>query len=56
MVTLSPKTKVTLIYKDMKSNWIKIKVSNQEGWIQDYVNGVDYHDQKIHKIGCQAAG
>ena len=55
-VTLNPKTKVTLIYKDMKSNWIKIKVSNQEGWIQDYVNGVDYHDQKIHKIGCQAAG
>ena len=57
-VTLNPKTKVTLIYKDKKSNWIKIKVSNQEGWIQDdeYVNGVDYHDQKIHKIGCQAAG
>ena len=55
-VTLNPKTKVTLIYKDMKSNWIKIKVSNQEGWIQDYVNGVDYNDQKIHKIGCHAAG
>lgn len=47
-VSLSPNTKVTLIYKDLASDWIKIKVSDQEGWIKDY--------EKMLKIGCQASG
>jgi hypothetical protein len=47
-VMLDPNKKVTLIYKELKSNWIKIKVSNKEGWIKEY--------KKMLQIGCQASG
>lgn len=56
-VTLNPNTKITLIYMAVENlrqsdyyfqNWVKIKVSDQEGWIE---NGND-----LMKIGCQAAG
>ncbi|MFL2569383.1 MAG: hypothetical protein ACJ0QH_01595 [Flavobacteriales bacterium] len=47
-VILNPNKKVTLIYKELESDWIKIKVSNNEGWIKDY--------KKMLKIGCQPAG
>ena len=47
-VMLDPNKKVTLIYKELESNWIKIKVSNKEGWIKDY--------KKMLQIGCQASG
>ena len=61
-VTLNPNTKVTLIYKDMKSSWIKIQVSDQQGWIevksfyQENGSYENYDDLKIVKIGCHAAG
>ena len=45
---LDPKNKVTLIYKELESDWIKIKVSNNEGWIKD--------SKKMLQIGCQPAG
>ena len=45
---LDPNKKVTLIYKEMESDWIKIKVSNNEGWIKDY--------KELMQIGCQPAG
>lgn len=48
IVMLDPNKKVTLIYKELESNWIKIKVSNKEGWIKDY--------KKMLQIGCQASG
>ena len=57
-VTLNPNTKVTLIYMAVENliqpdyyhfRWVKIKVSDQEGWIE---NGNDV----MKKIGCQAAG
>lgn len=47
-VMLDPNKKVTLIYKELESDWIKIKVSNKEGWIKDY--------KKMLQIGCQASG
>ena len=47
-VMLDPNKKVTLIYKELESNWIKIKVSNKEGWIKEY--------KKMLQIGCQASG
>lgn len=47
-IMLDPNKKVTLIYKELESDWVKIKVSNKEGWIKDY--------QKMLKIGCQPAG
>ena len=47
-VMLDPNKKVTLIYKEMGSDWIKIKVSNNEGWIKDY--------KEFMQIGCQLAG
>ena len=47
-VMLDPNKKVTLIYKELESDWIKIKVSNKVGWIKDY--------KKMLQIGCQPAG
>lgn len=47
-VMLDPNKKVTLIYKEMESDWIKIKVSNNEGWIKG--------PKKLMQIGCQPAG